>query len=132
LLIVRALESFRDRGLKEVSLNGIPLACVDRPCSDGPDIYDADEDDPRLRDALRWLYEHGGAIYEAKNLFRFKAKFAPRWEPMYLVYPESANLARIATTVGIAYLPNGVVAAVRGLARRRRSPLRAGGRDTSR
>jgi phosphatidylglycerol lysyltransferase len=115
LLIVRALEAFRDRGLKEASLNAIPLACVDRPagarCGD-------DDEDSRLRDALRWLYDHGGAVYEAKNLFRFKSKFAPRWEPMYLVYPESANLARIATTVGIAYLPNGLVATVRGLTRR--------------
>ena len=61
-------------------------------------------------------------MYEAKNLFRFKAKFGPRWEPIYLVYPESANLARIATTVGIAYLPNGLVAAARGLVRRNRAP----------
>src|SRR6266566_6132155 len=58
LLIVRALEAFRDRSLKEVSLNGIPLACIDRPCGDGADIDDADDDDPRLRDALRWLYDH--------------------------------------------------------------------------
>jgi phosphatidylglycerol lysyltransferase len=111
LLILHAMEAFRDRGLKEASLNAIPLAHVDRPDDDG--------DDSRLRDALRWLYEHGGAVYEAKNLFRFKAKFGPRWEPIYLVFPESANLARIATTVGIAYLPNGLVAAARGLVRRR-------------
>ena len=118
LLIVRSLESFRDRGLKEASLNGIPLACVDRPVPEGAEA----EADSRLRDALRWLYDHGGAVYEAKNLFRFKSKFAPRWEPMYLVYPESANLARIATTVGLAYLPNGVVATLRGLVRRDRKP----------
>ena len=37
---------------------------------------------------------------------------------MYLVYPESANLARIATTVGLAYLPNGVVATLRLAPRR--------------
>ena len=108
LLILRSLESFRDRGLKEASLNAIPLACVERA---GTNSTATDEDDSRLRDALRWLYEHGGAVYEAKNLFRFKAKFAPRWEPIYLVYPESANLARIATTVGIAYMPNGMSAA---------------------
>jgi phosphatidylglycerol lysyltransferase len=114
LVILRAVESFRYRGLLEASLNGIPLASVERPGS-------RPGDDSRLRDALRWLYEHGGAVYEAKNLFRFKAKFAPRWEPIYLVYPESANLARIATTVGLAYLPNGVVAALRGLTRRDRS-----------
>jgi hypothetical protein len=49
---------------------------------------------------------------------------------MYLVYPESANLARIATTVGIAYLPNGIVAALRGLTRRD-GRVRAGAQDTS-
>jgi phosphatidylglycerol lysyltransferase len=137
LLIVRALEAFRDRGLKEASLNGIPLASVDRPgTATGTDTdtetdSDTDSADSRLRDALRWLYDHGGAVYEAKNLFRFKGKFAPRWEPMYLVYPESANLARIATTVGIAYLPNGVVATLRGLVRRDRSPVSADAPDTS-
>jgi phosphatidylglycerol lysyltransferase len=129
LLILRALESFRDRGLKEASLNGVPLACVDRPNERNGNGADENTDDSRLREALRWLYDHGGAVYEAKNLFRFKAKFAPRWEPMYLVYPESANLARIATTVGIAYLPNGVVAAVRGLTRRSRAT--AGAPDTN-
>ncbi len=118
LLILRSLESFRDRGLKEASLNAIPLACVERGTNA---LGGTEEEDSRLRDALRWLYEHGGAVYEAKNLFRFKAKFAPRWEPIYLVYPESANLARIATTVGIAYMPNGLVAAVRGLTRRKPS-----------
>jgi phosphatidylglycerol lysyltransferase len=112
LVILTALESFRDRGLKEASLNGIPLAHVERPG------IDEEDDQSRLREALRWLYEHGGAVYEAKNLFRFKAKFAPRWEPMYLVYPQSANLARIATTVGLAYLPTGFFATLRGLVRR--------------
>jgi phosphatidylglycerol lysyltransferase len=121
VLILRSLEAFRDRGLKEASLNAIPLASVERP--------DTDEEDSRLRDALHWLYDHGGAVYEAKNLFRFKAKFGPRWEPIYLVYPESANLSRIATTVGIAYLPNGVVAALRGLTRRNKSP--ANGADAA-
>lgn len=130
LLILRALEAFRDRGLKEASLNGIPLACVDRPASDDT-VTDENADDSRLSEALRWLYDHGGAVYEAKNLFRFKSKFAPRWEPMYLVYPESANLARIATTVGLAYLPNGVIAMLRGLVRRNQAPVSAGAPDTS-
>jgi phosphatidylglycerol lysyltransferase len=113
LLILRSLEAFRDRGLKEASLNAVALASIERPDTDDSD------DDSRLREALRWLYDHGGAVYEAKNLMRFKVKFGPRWEPMYLVYPESANLARIATTVGLAYLPNGIVATVRGLTRRK-------------
>ena len=76
LVILRALEAFRDRGLKEASLNGIPLACVDRPASDDS-VTDETADDSRLSEALRWLYDHGGAVYEAKNLFRFKSKFAP-------------------------------------------------------
>jgi phosphatidylglycerol lysyltransferase len=130
VLILRALESFRDRGLKEASLNAIPLALVERPATDETRACESADEASRLREALRWLYDHGGAVYEAKNLFRFKAKFAPRWEPMYLVYPESANLARIATTVGIAYLPNGVVATVRGLVRHKRSG-RAAACDTS-
>lgn len=134
LLILRSLEAFRDRGLKEASLNGIPLASVDRPGTDSS-ADGENAEDSRLSEALRWLYDHGGAVYEAKNLFRFKSKFGPRWEPMYLVYPESANLARIATTVGIAYLPNGIVATLRGLTRRgagaQVKAVRAGAPDTS-
>ena len=134
LLILRSLEAFRDRGLKEASLNGIPLASVDRPGTDSS-ADGENAEDSRLSEALRWLYDHGGAVYEAKNLFRFKSKFAPRWEPMYLVYPESANLARIATTVGIAYLPNGFVATLRGLTRRGGGApvkaVKAGAPDTS-
>jgi lysylphosphatidylglycerol synthetase-like protein (DUF2156 family) len=127
LLILRSLEAFRDRGLKEASLNGIPLASVDRPVADSC----AGEGAERLREALRWLYDHGGAVYEAKNLFRFKSKFAPRWEPMYLVYPESANLARIATTVGLAYLPNGIISTLRGLTRRNGATATTGAPGTS-
>ena len=130
IVILRALEAFRDRGMKEASLNGIPLASVDR-ATNVDSMIDETTDDSRLTEALRWLYDHGGAVYEAKNLFRFKSKFAPRWEPMYLVYPESANLARIATTVGLAYLPNGVVATLRGLVRRNQPAVSAGAPGTN-
>ena len=109
LLILRGLEAFRDAGRVEASLGAVPLATV--PRDDGPD-------EGRLGEALRWLYEHGGRVYEARGLFRFKAKFDPRWEPMHLCYPESANLARVVTTIGFAFLPTGPAA----WWRRRRDP----------
>jgi lysylphosphatidylglycerol synthetase-like protein (DUF2156 family) len=58
---------------------------------------------------MGWLYEHGGSLYAAKGLFRFKDKFAPRWESMYLAYPAAMDLPRIVLAALRAFLPPGVV-----------------------
>jgi len=55
-------------------------------------------DDPTTEQALHFLYEHVNQIYNFKGLHAFKAKFHPRWEPRYLIYPDGASLP----TVGMA------------------------------
>lgn len=92
LLISDSLLALRDRGYVTASLGGVPLAST------------ADRDGVVQR-AMAWLYEHGGAVYEAKSLFAFKRKFDPRWEPMYLAYPSGADLPRVFAAIGRAFLP---------------------------
>ena len=67
---------------------------------------------------LGWLYETGGEVYDARGLFRFKEKFAPRWEPMWLAHPGRGDLPWIALAAVRAFLPPG---AVREVVRARRA-----------
>lgn len=110
-LVVDSLADFRHRGRPLASLGGVPLAA-------------STERVDRTQQLLGWLYEHGGSVYAAKGLFRFKDKFAPRWEPMYLAYPSAADLPRIAVAALRAFLPPG---AVRDLVAHSRSAGRPGG-----
>jgi lysylphosphatidylglycerol synthetase-like protein (DUF2156 family) len=99
-LIVDSMADFARRGRRTASLGGVPLAAT-RERTD------------RTQQLLGWLYEHGGSVYAAKGLFRFKDKFAPRWEPMYLAYPRAADLPRIALAALRAFLPPGALRALR-------------------
>jgi phosphatidylglycerol lysyltransferase len=94
LLITRSMEAFRAAGRREVSLGGIPLAS-------------ATDRTGRIEQAAGWLFEHSGAVYDAKGLFSFKKKFAPDWEPLYLIYPTRTDLPRVAFAIGQAFLPPG-------------------------
>lgn len=95
-LIVDSMADFAGRGRRTASLGGVPLAATT-------------ERTDRTQQLLGWLYEHGGTVYAAQGLFRFKDKFAPRWEPMYLAYPGAADLPRIAIAALRAFLPPGAV-----------------------
>ncbi|KJK45158.1 hypothetical protein UK23_26875, partial [Lentzea aerocolonigenes] len=44
--------------------------------------------------------------YGFRSLFAFKAKFQPSYRPMFMAYPDSAALPRIANAVSRAYLPH--------------------------
>jgi phosphatidylglycerol lysyltransferase len=94
LLITRSMEAFRDAGRREISLGGIPLAS-------------ATDRTGRIEQAAGWLFEHSGAVYDAKGLFSFKKKFAPDWQPLYLIYPSRTDLPRVAFAIGQAFLPPG-------------------------
>jgi hypothetical protein len=45
-------------------------------------------------------------VYGFRSLLAFKAKFQPRLRPLWLVYPDAADLPRIARAIGTAYLPD--------------------------
>ena len=93
LLISKGLAGLEERGYTTASLGGVPLASTT-------------EREGRLQQVMEWMYDNAGSVYEAKGLFAFKRKFAPRWEPMFLLYPSGADLARVAAAIGRAFLPS--------------------------
>ena len=57
---------------------------------------------PAFERALRFIYEHVNGFYSFKGVHDFKDKFAPRWEPRYLVYPGPASLPAVALALILA------------------------------
>jgi phosphatidylglycerol lysyltransferase len=95
LLIATAALTFQDEGAEFVSLSGAPLAVP--PAEHGADGLE------RLLQATGRLVE---PLYGFRSLMAFKAKFQPRHRALWLVYPDAADLPRIATAVSKAYLPH--------------------------
>jgi lysyl-tRNA synthetase class 2 len=102
-LVARSIELLRERGVAEVSLNFAAFARPLRSPRGARDRIVA----ALLRVASRW--------FQIESLYRFNAKFFPRWEPRYLVYPGSTGLPAvgIATLVAEGQLPRPVVALLR-------------------
>jgi lysyl-tRNA synthetase class 2 len=87
-LVVKAVELLRERGLKELSLNFAAFAkWMHSP-------------QKRHERVLGRLIALGNPFFQIESLFRFNAKFFPRWEPRYLVYEGALGLPR----AGIAAL----------------------------
>lgn len=47
----------------------------------------------------RFVYRHGGAFYNFEGVRAYKDKFAPVWQPRYLVYPAGLSLARVVADI---------------------------------
>jgi lysylphosphatidylglycerol synthetase-like protein (DUF2156 family) len=94
-LLATAALAFQEEGAEWVSLSGAPLA-LPAGAADGG--------------ALTRLLELAGRtmepVYGFRSLLAFKAKFQPRYRPLWLVYPGAADLPRIARAVSRAYLPH--------------------------
>lgn len=87
-LVVQAIELLRERGLEELSLNFAAFAkWMHSP-------------EKRLERVLGKLIALGNPFFQIESLYRFNAKFFPRWEPRYLVYQGALGLPR----AGIAAL----------------------------
>lgn len=93
-LIARSAMSFKDDGVEFVSLSGAPLARA----TDDSDIRGLD----RGLDLLGHTLE---PFYGFRSLHQFKAKFNPRFEPVYLCFRDEADLPRIGLAISRAYLP---------------------------
>ena len=77
LLISESLFSLQQEGIEVFSLGSCPLI----------ETGELERDDPRsLRWAFRLLRDKswGNHIFRFQSLFRFKEKFDPRWEPIYI------------------------------------------------
>ncbi len=87
-LVVNAVELLRERGLNEMSLNFAAFARW---------MHSPEKASERL---LGKLIALGNPFFQIESLYRFNAKFFPRWEPRYLVYEGALGLPR----TGIAAL----------------------------
>ncbi|HEX3268861.1 MAG TPA: phosphatidylglycerol lysyltransferase domain-containing protein [Gaiellaceae bacterium] len=82
-LVVKAIELLDGRGVEEVSLNFSVFArLIHQPRS-------------RAERALGRVLLAADAFFQIERLYRFNAKFFPRWEPRYLVYERRLGLPRV-------------------------------------
>jgi lysylphosphatidylglycerol synthetase-like protein (DUF2156 family) len=107
-LIASAALTFQAEGARFLSLSGAPLARAGDEV-EGEHVLD------RVLDRMGELLE---PYYGFRSLHTFKAKFQPRYAPMFLVYRDEADLPRVGIGIGRAYLPDArvrdLVALVRG------------------
>jgi lysyl-tRNA synthetase, class II len=89
-LVVRAVELFRDRGVEELSLN---FAAFGRLHARPGGWFDR---------SLGRLVSLGDRYFQIESLYRFNAKFSPRWEPRYLVYERVLGLPRVGLAAMLA------------------------------
>jgi lysylphosphatidylglycerol synthetase-like protein (DUF2156 family) len=93
-LIGSSARFFSDEGAEILSLSGAPLT-HDYPPSAG-----------LIADLTRRLAAMLEPVYGFASLHRFKQKFNPRYETMYLLYRDESDLTRIAAGLTRAFLPN--------------------------
>jgi lysyl-tRNA synthetase class 2 len=83
-LVVRSIELLRDRGVEELSLNFAAFGrWLGRP-------------EGRFEELLGRTVSLGNRFFQIESLYRFNAKFSPRWAPRYLVYESALGLPRVA------------------------------------
>jgi len=93
-LIGSSAKLFSEEGAEIMSLSGAPLA-HDYPPDAGMIAALSD----RLAEALE-------PVYGFRSLHRFKEKFHPRYETMYLLYRDETDLTRIGGALTRAFLPD--------------------------
>lgn len=81
-MVARAIELLRERGVEEASLNFAVFARL---------IHQPRGHLERLAGRLLLLADR---FFQIERLYRFNAKFFPRWEPRYLVYERRLSLPR--------------------------------------
>jgi lysyl-tRNA synthetase, class II len=81
-LVVAAVALLRERGVDEMSLNFAPFARW---------LHSPERPAERV---LGRLIALGNRFFQIESLYRFNAKFFPRWEPRYLVYQGALGLPR--------------------------------------
>ncbi|MBR7826895.1 rhomboid family intramembrane serine protease [Actinospica sp. MGRD01-02] len=95
-LIASAALGFQEEGARFLSLSGAPLARIDREQPSPAPLQ-------RVLDIVGRTLE---PVYGFRSLLAFKAKFQPRYLPLYMCYPDPAALPAIGNAIGRAYLPH--------------------------
>ena len=82
-MVVKAIELLHQRGVEELSLNFAAFGrLLERPSG-------------RVERWLARLVVLGSRYFQMESLYRFNAKFSPRWEPRYLVFERILDLPRV-------------------------------------
>ncbi len=98
-MVAEAIAMLRERGVAEISLNFATFARILHSPAN-------------LRDrALARLVALANPYFQIESLYRFNAKFAPRWESRYLVYEGTLGLPRVGLA---ALLAEGQLPRLRG------------------
>jgi lysyl-tRNA synthetase class 2 len=83
-LVARSILALRERGVEEVSLNFAAFArFIHSPRG-------------RLERVAGRLVRKADTVFQIERLYRFNAKFFPRWEPRYAMYEKLSALPRVA------------------------------------
>ncbi|MBF4511897.1 DUF2156 domain-containing protein [Plantibacter sp. VKM Ac-2885] len=93
-LIASSAKVFAEEGAQILSLSGAPLA------------HRVEDDEGRIAHLLGQLSGILEPVYGFSSLHRFKQKFNPRSEPIYLLYRDEGDLTRIAAALTRAFLPD--------------------------
>ncbi|AZZ49360.1 DUF2156 domain-containing protein [Rathayibacter rathayi] len=99
-LIASAALRVKEEGAEFLSLSGAPLATA--PIQEGQEAPDPTV----LSRLLEFLSRTLEPAYGFTSLFRFKAKFHPRYAGLWMTYPDALQLPRIGAALGRAYLPD--------------------------
>ena len=83
-MVAKAIDALRAGGIDEVSLNFAAFArFIHSPQG-------------RLQRLLGYALRRADTVFQIERLYRFNAKFFPRWEPRYLMYEGALSLPRVA------------------------------------
>ncbi|WRS30421.1 DUF2156 domain-containing protein [Actinomycetaceae bacterium MB13-C1-2] len=93
-LIASSAKHFSEAGYDFLSLSGAPL------------VRGSEQDDEAIYRVLDQLSSLAEPLYGFKSLHRFKQKFNPRDEELYLLYRDEGDLPRIGIAILQAYLPD--------------------------
>ena len=93
-LIGSSAKFFSDEGAQVLSLSGAPLA------------HDYPPDAGAIASLSDWLANMLEPVYGFGSLHRFKEKFHPRYETMYLLFRDESDLTRIGAALTRAFLPD--------------------------
>lgn len=93
-LIGSSAKAFAEEGAQILSLSGAPLA------------HQPTEEEGRIARLLGQLSSSLEPVYGFSSLHRFKEKFNPRYEPIYLLYRDEGDLPAIGAALTRAFLPD--------------------------
>jgi phosphatidylglycerol lysyltransferase len=98
-LIASSAVQFQLDGYRFMSLSAAPLATP-------PEVLAGGGDRTALQRVLDLLAVSLEPSYGFQSLFKFKQKFQPEHDPMYLVFPDETALAEIGVAIARAYVPD--------------------------